>query len=153
MRLLGVGAIEHRLDASPGLVHRLVHLAVDGVERRHVEKRAAYPRLIRRDDHPPTRLSKHGDGVEASRDRAPLVGMLDEVVAVEVDDAVAIEDEELHFSTTSFEISATWFMALFRFANRMSRLFLSSVFSTFTMTRSKNSSTGTLRDASEVRAS
>src|SRR3989475_457058 len=44
-----VGAIEPRLDASARLVHRLVHLGVDGIQAWHVAETAADPRLVRCD--------------------------------------------------------------------------------------------------------
>jgi len=36
------------------------------------------------------------DSLEAARDGLPLGGVLDELIAVLVDDAVAIEDDEFH---------------------------------------------------------
>jgi len=71
--------------------------------------------------------------------------MLDELVAVVIDHAIAIEDDEFH--AASLEISENRFIALrisVRSARRFSRSFLSSV---MTMTASKNESTGLFRDA------
>src|SRR2546427_222488 len=86
---------------------------------------------------------------EASGDRPPLVGMLDELVAVVVDHAVAVEDDEFH--AASLEMSENRFMA-FRIsvssASLFSRSFLSSV---MTMTASKNESTGLFKDAKAFR--
>src|SRR3989441_779770 len=149
LRLGGVGAIEPRLDASARLVHGLVHPCVDRVERRHVEQAPADTGLIGRHDDTPAALRQASDGIEASRDRPPLVGMLDELVAVVVDHAVAVEDDEFH--VTSLEISENRFIA-FRIsvssASRFSRSFLSSA---ITMTVSKNESTGLFNDAKVFR--
>src|SRR5207249_3864796 len=144
-----VGAIEHRLDASARLIHGLVHLGVDGIQARHVHEAAADPRLVRCDDDTPAILRQASDGIEASRDRPPLVGMLDELGAVVINHAVAVEDDEFH--AASFEISENRFIALrmsVSSASRFSRSFLSSV---MTMTASKNESTGLFRDAKAFR--
>src|SRR5262249_55331333 len=137
-----VGAIEHRFDASARLAYGPVHLRVDRVQGRHVEEAAADARLVGRDHHPPALLGEPRDRVEASRDRPPLIGVLDVLVAVVIDDAVPVEDDELHFSTASLEMSATWFMSpssLRRSAWRFARRRVSSA---LTSTSSKNLSTG-----------
>src|SRR3989440_3611600 len=147
--LRGVGAIEHRFDAPARQIHRLVHLGVDGVQAHHVHEAAADPRLVRSDHDAPAILRQASDGIEASRDRPPLVGMLDECVAVVVDHAVAVEDDEFH--AASFEISENRFIALrmsVSSASRFSRSFLSSV---MTMTTSKNESTGLFKAAKAFR--
>src|SRR5258706_33521 len=149
LRLGRVGAIEHRLDATARQVHRLVHLGVDGVQARHIHEAAADARLIRRDHDAPPGLREPRDRLEAPRDRPPLVGMLDELVAVVIDHAVAVEDDELH--AASLEISENRFIALrisVRSARRFSRSFWSSV---MTMTASKNESRGLFKDAKAFR--
>src|SRR2546427_1096467 len=149
LRLGRVGAVEHRLDAPARLVDGLVHLRVDRVERSHVEETAADSRLIRCYDDTPALLREARDRIEACRDGAPLVGVLDEVAAVEIDDAVAVEDDELH--AASLEMSENRFIALrisVSSASRFSRSFLSSA---ITMTASKNESTGLFNDAKVFR--
>src|SRR5262249_26620444 len=140
--LIRVGTVEHRFDAPPGLVHRAVHLRVYRVQGGHVEQPAAYPRLVGRDHDAPAVLGEPRDRVEAARDRPPLVGVLDVLVAVVIDDAVAVEDDELHFSTASLEMSATRFMASRSSRKRASRLLRSFLSSTITITLSKKLSTG-----------
>src|SRR5258706_351619 len=149
LRLGRVGAIEHRLDAPARQIHRLVHLGVDRVQARHVHEAAADARLIRRDHDAPPGLREARDRLEAPRNRPPFVGMLDELVAVVIDHAIAVEDDEFH--AASLEISENRFIALrisVRSARRFSRSFLSSV---MTMTASKNESTGLFRDAKAFR--
>src|SRR5204862_7799735 len=130
-------------------VHGPVHLGVDRVERRHVEQATADAGLIGRHDDTPAALREAGDRIEASRDRPPLVRMLDERVAVVVDHAVAVEDDEFH--AASLEISENRFIALrmaVSSASRFPRSFLSSA---MTMTASKNESTGLFKDAKAFR--
>ncbi|EXI70646.1 MAG: hypothetical protein AW07_03976 [Candidatus Accumulibacter sp. SK-11] len=98
-------AVEDRVDAPAGRQHRAVHLVVDGVQRIHVEQAAADAGLVGRHHHPVTGLTEAADRLEAAGNRTPLGRRLDELLRVEVDDAVAIEDDELH--TASFEMSAT----------------------------------------------
>src|SRR5262249_55418284 len=127
------------LDAPPGLVHRPVHLRVDRVQGRHVEKSATDAGLVGRDHHAPAVLREPRDRIQAARDRPPFVDVLDELVAVVVDDAVAVEDDELH--DASFEMSAKRFMALRMSARSASRFLRSPSSSTITMTLSKKAST------------
>src|SRR6266852_6296615 len=94
-------------------------------------------------------LGQAGDRLEAPGDRPPLVGMLDKLVAVVVDHAVAVEDDEFHIA--SLEISENRFIAFRTSVSRaslFSRSFLSSV---MTMTASKNESTGLFKDAKAFR--
>ena len=80
---------------AAGVRERLVHLLVDRVQHRHVEQAAADARLVGRDDDAIAGVVEARDRLEAARARAPLVRRLDELVAVVVDDAVAVEDDEL----------------------------------------------------------
>jgi hypothetical protein len=91
-----VGAEEHGIDATADLGRRLHHLLVDGVQRIHVEQPATDSRLIGGDHHPVTPLIEFGDGLEAAAYRFPLIRRFDELGGILVDDAVAIEDDELH---------------------------------------------------------
>ena len=90
-----VRAEEDRVDAAAVAGERLVHLGVDRVERRHVEQAARQARLVRRHDRVPAGVVEPRDRLERAGDRHPLVGRLDVVVAILVDRAVAIEDDEL----------------------------------------------------------
>ena len=78
-----------------------MHLVVDRVQRRDVEQAAADARLVGRDDDAVAGMVEPRDRLERAGDRPPFVGRLDELVAVVVDDAVAVEDDELHVSTTA----------------------------------------------------
>src|SRR4029453_2877947 len=119
----GVRAVEQGIDAPADLRERLVHLLVDRVQRRHVEQPAADPRLIRRDDDAKAGVMEACDRLEAARNRPPLVRRLDELLAVAIDDAVAVEHDqpdgpglrdgfggELAHQTPSLEMSATRFI-------------------------------------------
>src|SRR5205085_2173141 len=74
-------------------------------------------------------------------DRPPLRRRLDVLVAVEVDDAVAVEDGELHSSAASLEMSATLFIGCSRSVRSFRRLLRTAGSSAFTSTLSKNVST------------
>ena len=89
-------AIEQRIDAAAEQAQRAVHLVVDGIEGRHVEQAAADSGLVRSHHYPVAGVVEPGNGFQTARDRLPLVRVLDELVAVLVDDAVAIEDDKLH---------------------------------------------------------
>jgi hypothetical protein len=95
-RIRGVRAKEEGVDAPARLHGGALHGVVDGDQRRGVEEAARDARLVRRDDDAVAGLGEARDRLEAAFDRAPLIGRLDVVVAVLVDGAVAIEDDELH---------------------------------------------------------
>jgi hypothetical protein len=86
-----------------------VHLFVDAVQRIHVEQAAPDARLVGGDHHAVAALVELGDGFQTARNRLPLRRVLDELGGIEVDDAVAVEDDEFH--AESLEMSATWFIA------------------------------------------
>ncbi|MDT4829332.1 hypothetical protein FQZ97_627490 [compost metagenome] len=94
-----VRAIEHRIHLAAHGREHLVHLGVHGVERSHVEQPAAQARLVRRHHHVPARMVQARHGLERTGQRRPLDVALDEVFAVHVDRAVAVEDDELHGGT------------------------------------------------------
>ena len=89
----GMRAIEQRVDAPAEWRERLVHLVVDRIQGGHIEQPAPDARLIGRDDDPIPGMIEFGDGLEAARNRLPLVRRLDELIAVLVDDTVAIEND------------------------------------------------------------
>src|SRR5713226_5777047 len=139
LRLGRVGTVEHRLDAPARMIDRLVHLRVHRVERRHVEETAADSRLIRRHHDTPAVLRETRDRIEASRDGPPFIGVLDEIVALEIDDAVAVEDDELH--AASLEMSATRFSKYASSPRRRSLFSRTALSSALTSTSSKKRST------------
>src|SRR5690606_24661726 len=122
-----------------------LQLVVDGDQRGGVEEAPCDARLVRRDHHPIVGLGEPRDGLEAALDRTPLVRRLDVQLAVVVDGAVAIEDDELH--SASLEMSATRFMAVLSAWRSASRLRRNPSSSAMTITESKKSSTGALSTA------
>jgi hypothetical protein len=78
-----------------------VHLAVDRVQRGHVEEPAGDAGLVGRDHDPVAFLGEARDRLQAPGDGLPFVRALDERGAVESDDAVAVEDDELHGAKTT----------------------------------------------------
>jgi hypothetical protein len=65
------------------------------VQHAHVEEPAADARLVGRNDHAKARVVEPRDRFQASWNGPPLFRRLDEVVAVVVDHAVAVEHDEL----------------------------------------------------------
>ena len=100
------GTIKHRVDAPTHLAEHAEHLVVDGVEHGHVEQSTAQPRLVGGHNNAIARLRQRGDGLKAARQRPPFIRALDVLVAVPVDYAIAIEDQQFH--AASLEMSATW---------------------------------------------
>lgn len=91
------GQIFHmRMDAPAGLHDRLVHALVYGIEHVHVEQAAADTGLVGGNHDPISPLVQARDRIKRTRNRAPLLGRLDELLRVEVDDAIAVENDELH---------------------------------------------------------
>jgi hypothetical protein len=88
------GQKKNRIDASADLRKRLVHSFVDRIERRDIEQPAPDARLIGCDDDAITGVVQARDCLETAGDRAPLVRRLDELIAVMVDDAVAIQNDQ-----------------------------------------------------------
>ena len=95
----------------PGRPERLVHLLVDRVQRRHVEQPAADPRLIGRDDDAEAGVIEPRDRFEAAGNRTPLVRRLDELIAVVVDHAVAVQDDQPGGAGRATPSEASWTMA------------------------------------------
>ena len=81
-----LGAVDDRVDALLEGVH--------GVERFHGEQPPGNSGLIGGHRDTPARLRQLGNRVKAARNRAPLVRVLDVLVAVVVDGAVTVEDDE-----------------------------------------------------------
>src|SRR5262249_19230241 len=122
-----------------------LHRVVDGDQRGGVEEAARDARLVGRHCDAVVGLRQPRDRLEAALDRPPLLRRLDVRVAVVVDGAVAVEDDQFH--TASLEISATRFIALRRSESSASRFCLSDFCSAITMTLSKKASTGALSTA------
>src|SRR5262249_61168533 len=104
----GGGAEEERVAAPAGLDGRALQRVVDVEERAGREEPARDAGLIRRDHDAVAGLRQARDRFQASLDRPPFLERLDVMVAVVVDRAVAIEDDELH-SAIKLR-SATWFI-------------------------------------------
>src|SRR5262245_46147210 len=124
-------------------------MIVDRDQRGGVEQAARDARLVGRHRDLVVGLRKTRDRFQAAFDRSPLVQRLDEMVAVLVDGAVAIEDHQLH--TASFEMSATRFMALRSSLSSASRFCRSAFSSAITITLSKKASTGAFSTAKVFR--
>src|SRR5690606_33702264 len=106
-----VGAVradEAGVYGAAGMGDFPAQLGMYAVGRVQADESAGDTGLIAGVDAPPPRARQPRDGFQAARQGDPLVGMLDEGGAVLVDDAVAVEDGELHCA--SLEMSATWFM-------------------------------------------
>src|SRR5690606_367569 len=103
-----VGANENGVDRAARLGDFAAQLGMDGIEGIHAEQAPGDAGLVAGHHDPPAGLGQAGDGVQAARQRYPFVGMLDEGVAVIVDDAVAVEYGGFHLA--SLVISATWFI-------------------------------------------
>ena len=95
-RVRGVRAEEERVDAPARLRRRALQRVVDREQRRRVEQAARDARLVGRHHDAIAGLRQARDRLQAALDRPPLLGRLDVVVAVVVDGAVAVEDDELH---------------------------------------------------------
>jgi hypothetical protein len=120
-----VRAEEDRVDVGADQLRLRVHLLVDRVQGRHVEQFARDARLVRRDHHAVAGLVQARDRFERAGDRNPLGRRLDEIRGVVVDDAVAVEDDQLHGAlpyAASFEMSATRFIMRCRMDSRARRL-------------------------------
>src|SRR6185436_9514608 len=125
---------EECVDAPAGQRRGALQRVVYADQRRRVEQAARDARLVGRDHHPVVRLREAGDRLQAAFERRPLGDRLDVRLAVVVDGAVPVQDNELHFSTASLEMSATWFMSgssLWR--SSACRLARSAASSAFTM--------------------
>src|SRR2546426_294150 len=149
-RLMGRGALrrraeEHRVDAAAGLRHGPVHGVVDRDQARGVEKAARDAGLVGGDDDAVAVLRQPRDRLQAAFERPPFGGRLDVLVAVVVDGAVAIQDDELHLA--SFERSAMRFMVPCKVPRKPIRLARTRGSLSITITLSKKASTGAFRDA------
>ena len=91
-----VRAVKNRVDAPADSRQHFVHLAVNGIERGHVKQPAPQPRLVGRDHDAPAAVIEPRNGFKRARQRYKLVGRFNEFVAVGVDGAVAVEDDEFH---------------------------------------------------------
>jgi hypothetical protein len=115
-----VRAVKNRIDPTTDGEQGLVHLFMDAVQRIHIEQRTPNARLIGRNHHLVAALVELGDGFQAAGNRLPFRRALDELGGIDVDDAVAVEDDEFH--ADNLERSATWFIAACSLASRPRRL-------------------------------
>src|SRR2546421_4781448 len=141
----GVWAEEERIDPAAHLRERTLHGVVNREKRARGKEPPRDPGLVGGHHDAIARLVEAGDGLQAALDRTPFSGRLDVVVAVVVDGAVAVEDDELHLA--SLERSATRFIDSCSSRSKARRLLRSAASSTITITESKNSSTGDLSTA------
>src|SRR5205823_13494610 len=94
LRIGAVGTKEDRIDASTTLRKRLVHALMDCVQRRDIQQSPTDAGLIGRDNNAIAGMIEARNGLETSGYRSPLVGRFDELIAVVIDDPVAIENDE-----------------------------------------------------------
>ena len=135
-------AIEDGVHTPTHGGQQLVQFAVHGVERRHIKQATAQTRLVGRHHHMPARVIEAGNGLQRTGQGRPFSGRLDEVSAVFVDGAIAVEDDQLHAQATRRDRSATRFMASCRLLSRPWRFKRRSSSSALTITPSKKASTG-----------
>src|SRR5687768_14804522 len=148
----GIGrmrAEEERVDAAADLCQGADERVVDGEQRVRVEQAARDARLVSHYHHAVVGLRQPRNRLQATLDRPEFLRRLDVLVAVVVDGAVAIEDDELH--TASLEMSATRFIALRKSASSASRFSRSAFCSAITITLSKKASTGAFSTAKVLR--
>src|SRR5260221_687220 len=146
----GMRAEEKGIDAAAHPRCGALQAVVDLEQRAGGEEPARDARLVGRHHHAVAGLRQARDRLEAALDRAQLVERLDVMVAVVVDRAVAIEDDELH--AASFERSAMRFMVPCSLPRKPMRLARTRGSLSITMTLSKNASTGAFRLASAFSA-
>src|SRR5262249_50582370 len=145
-----VGTEKERVDAPAGLHRRALERVVDGGQGPGVEKAQRNPPLVGGADDAIAGLVQTSDRLEAALDRTPVFRRPDVRVAVVVDRAVAIEDDELHFA--SLERSAMRFIVPCSVPRKPMRLSRTRASLSITMTLSKNASTGAFRAASALSA-
>src|SRR5690606_10579883 len=107
-------------------------------ERIHGEQTASEPRLIAGHHDAPAGAREPGNGIQTARHRLPFVRRLNVGVAVFIDDAVAVRDDELHCARPA--ISATSFMLRCSLLSKARRLRRTAGSAAMTMTSLKKSS-------------
>src|SRR5699024_11347217 len=127
----------------------LSHLAVNAIEFLRAEQPPCHTRLVGGHHHAPSGPCQAANGFRAPGNRVPFFGRLDVGIAVMVDDAIAIQNDQLH--EASREMSATWFIMVCKRASKVSRFCFRDSSSDMIMTWSKNPSTASRRPASVVR--
>ena len=90
---------ENRLDVPTDFGELTVHGLVDPIERHDIEQPARKAGLICCDDDAESRTIQPRDGVETAGNGDPLFRRADVARRVLVDDAVAIEYDEIHVVT------------------------------------------------------
>ena len=87
-------AVINHVNVPARLLHRLQHLGVNGIERVHVEQTALDPALIGGHRNVISRTIEPRNRLQSPRKRTPLVGSFNEAITIEIDGAVAVEDDE-----------------------------------------------------------
>jgi hypothetical protein len=92
----GMGAEEDGIDPRAHRRQHLVHAGMDGVERGHVDQAAPQAGLVGGDRDMKARVIQSRNGIECAGQRGPVLRRRDERVAVMVDRAVALKDDQFH---------------------------------------------------------
>lgn len=103
-----VGTDKDGINAAADLRNFAAQLGMDGVERIHAEQAAGDARLVAGNDHAPIGAGKARDGFQAAGQGYPFVRAFDEIRAILIDNAIAVENGYFHWA--NLEISATWFI-------------------------------------------
>src|SRR5882724_7831674 len=140
--ICGMWTKKHGIDARTRQCASLMHLVVYHIEHGHVEQPAPDTGLIGRHHHTIIGLVQARNRLQAAGNRLPFFRALDELIGIEIDDTVAVENNEFHSHSAIRLRSATRFIAWCNCANRARRLARNAASSTFTITLSKNASTG-----------
>src|SRR3954471_13197954 len=142
-RVGGMRAEEEGVDAPAVLRHAALQGVVDLEQRARADQAARDARLVGDHHYAVAGLRQARDSLQAALDRPPLVERLHVLLAVVVDRAVAIEDDQLH--AASLERSAMRFMVPCSLPRKPMRLARTRASLSITMTLSKKASTGALR--------
>jgi hypothetical protein len=94
MLFSGAWTKENGVNAAALPKYQFHHLVVNRIERRHVKQATSDAGLIRRDDHAVTVLVQAGNRVYRAVNWFPFAWRLDELVAIKIDYAVAIKNDE-----------------------------------------------------------
>jgi hypothetical protein len=89
-----VRAVINHVNSRACLLRRFEHFCVYRVQCNHVEQAALDTRLIGGHRHMKTCAIQSRNRLQRTRDRSPFVRGLDEAITVDVDDTVAVKDDE-----------------------------------------------------------
>ena len=104
-----VRAKPNAADFAACLLHQTVHFAVHFVQRFHGEITTRNARLVGGHGNGVARLGQKGYRVQAAFYRLPFFWGLDELIAVAVNHAVAIQNNQFHDFKLFFHLSnAAW---------------------------------------------